>query len=266
MRKIMALGLIFCFSQVLLADEATDLAKQSQNPVANLISVPFNNNFNHPYGEKNQTQYELDIKPVIPLSLTKKWNLVTRTILPVFHQPNLLKPGDDITGIGDINPSFYLSPAHPGSIIYGFGPTLMLPTATNTQLGSERVSLGPSVVILTMPKNWVLGFVGSNFWSVSGSAKSSEVNFLSLQYFVNYNFKHGWFITSAPTITADWKTTSNNRWTIPFGIGGGRVFKIGDQAINASVQFYDNVVKPKLNGSDWQLQLNISLLFPEKKS
>jgi len=248
-----------------ISDDNTDLAKESQNPVANLISVPFNSNFNFNYGIQNKTQYILDIKPVVPISMSPKWNLITRTIIPIIHQPELMPSGGYVKGIGDINPSFYISPAHPGAVIVGVGPTFILPTATNKQLGQGKYSVGPSLVVLTMPKSWVIGFLTSNFWSFAGDSSRPNVNSFSLQYFINYNFPHGWFLTSAPVITANWNASSKERWTVPFGIGGGRVFKIGGQALNASIQAYDNVITPSQVGADWQLQLNFSLLFPEKK-
>ncbi len=263
--KSVFLCFMILFTREAMSGDATDLAKESQNPVANLISVPFNNNFNYGFGTQDKTQYILDIKPVIPISLNHTWNLITRTIIPVMSQPTSLLPHGYIRGLGDINPSFYLSPAHPGPVIIGVGPTFMLPTATNKQLGQGKYSAGPSIVVLTMPKSWVIGFLTSNIWSVSGQSARPDVNFYSLQYFINYNFSHGWFLTSSPIITANWNTNSNNRWTVPFGIGGGRVFKIGGQALNTSLQAYKNVITPRNIGADWQLQLNVSLLFPEKK-
>lgn len=263
MKKLM---IIFCLmlgvANQAMSDATTDLAKASQNPVSDLISVPFNNNFNFDFGPQKKTQYILDIKPVIPFHITPEWNLITRAIIPVINQPDFLPERGRVAGLGDINPSLFLSPAHPGKIIYGIGPTMVFPAATDRQLGQGKYSLGPTAVVLTMPGHWVIGFLTSNIWSVAGQSERPNVNFFSLQYFINYNFSHGWFLTSAPIITANWEAPSKNRWTVPFGLGAGRVFKIGKQNINASVQGYDNVVTPRL-GSDWQLQLNVSLLFPE---
>ena len=244
-------------------DEATELAKKSQNPVEKMVTIPFNNNFNFNYALTNHTQYILDIKPVIPFALNHHWNLITRTIIPVIHQPDLYPTRGDLNGIGDITPSLFFSPANPGTVIWGLGPIFALPTASNKQLGQGKYSLGPTFVILSMPGSWVFGFLTYNIWSVAGDHNRPYVNEFEFQYFINYNFPHGWYLTTAPTITANWQAKSNNRWTVPFGIGGGHVFKIGKQPINISVQAYDNVKSPKLVGADWQLQLNISFLFPE---
>ena len=255
--------IILFFNEPIFADDvATELAKKSENPVEKMVTIPFNNNINYGYGPKNNTQYVLDIKPVIPFKLSDYWNLITRTIIPVVHQPNLIGSGY-VNGVGDINPTLFLSSAHPGKILWGIGPAFILPTASNKQLGQGKYSVGPSIVVLTMPNNWVVGILMNNVWSIGGETSRPYVNQFTMQYFINYNFQHGWFITSAPVVTADWTQNSNNRWTIPLGLGVGRVFNIGKQAISTSIQTYDNVVTPKVLGAKWQLELSISLLFPE---
>ncbi|TAK72026.1 MAG: hypothetical protein EPO11_10610 [Gammaproteobacteria bacterium] len=262
------IGLIFFFLLSMTAraasnEDATALAKKSQNPVEKMVSVPFNNNFNFDYGLRDNTQYVLDVKPVIPFTLNDSLNLITRTIIPVVRQPNLIPGRGYINGIGDLNPSFFLSPAHPGRLIWGIGPTVIVPTATNKQIGQGKYSVGPSLVMLSMPGSWVIGFLTFNAWSVAGEGNRANVNEFELQYFINYNFPHGWYITSSPIITADWTAKAKNRWVVPVGIGGGHVFDIGRQPVNVSVQAYDNVKTPADGGPDWQLQLNVTLLFPE---
>ena len=165
--------------------------------------------------------------------------------------------------MGDILPTIFLSPANPGSIIWGIGPAAIFPTATDRQLGQGKYSLGPSLVVLTMPGNWVAGFLAFNVWSVGGQSNRQNVNQFELQYFINYNFPHGWYLTTQPIILADWMADTHNRWTIPFGLGGGRVFHIGKQAVNVSLQAYDNVKTPETLGPNWQVQFNITLLFPQ---
>ena len=242
-------------------DVASELAKKSQNPVDFMISLPVINNINYDFGPRNNTQVISQLKPVIPFHLTAQWNLISRTIIPLTHQPNLLGKGYT-NGLGDLNPSFFISPAKVGKVIWGLGPAFVLPTATNRQLGQGKYSLGPSLVVLTMPKRWVLGMVASNVWSVGGESNRPYVNAFSLQYFINYNFPKGWYLTAAPIITADWTQGSRNRWTVPFGGGFGHIFKLGQQAMGASLQAYDNLIHPKLLGPNWQVQLNFSFLFP----
>jgi len=238
------------------------LAKETQNPVANLISVPFQNNFNFGIGPNDATQWVLNIQPVIPITLNKDWNLITRTIVPIINQPS---PGPGIRsafGLGDINPSLFLSPANSGKLIWGVGPTMTFPTATDSMLGNGKWSAGPGLVVLTMPGHWVLGALANNQWSFAGWGKKS-VNSMLVQPFVNYNFPHGWYFTTSPIITANWLAASNDRWTGPIGGGFGKLFRLGKLPINTSLAAYSNVVKQRQGGSDWQLRFQVQFLFPK---
>ena len=131
------------------ATNSDALRKAAQNPVASLISVPFQNNNNFNIGPYERTQDVLNIQPVIPIKLSDKWNLITRTILPIIWQPYPSAPTGGEYGLGDLNPSFFLSPGKPGKLIWGVGPALVIPTATNTVLGQGKFSMGPSIVLLT---------------------------------------------------------------------------------------------------------------------
>jgi hypothetical protein len=146
----------------------TDLVKQTQNPVADLISVPLQNNFNFDTGSKNRTVWVGNIQPVIPLKIGDDWNLITRTIVPIINQPSLFPGMSSATGLGDINPTFFFSPAKPGELIWGVGPTFTLPTATDRLLGAGKWSMGPAAVVLTMQGAWVFGALANNQWSVGG--------------------------------------------------------------------------------------------------
>lgn len=241
-------------------DEETELAKKTQNPVADLISVPFQNNFNFNTGAKDATVWILNVQPVVPIKLTEDWNLITRTIMPIINQPSLFPGFDSAFGLGDINPSLFLSPAKPGAVIWGVGPTFTIPTATDSQLGSGKFSLGPTAVALTMQGPWVVGALINNQWSVAGWG-DRDVNQMLLQPFVNYNFGRGWYVTSGPIITANWEASSGNKWTVPVGAGAGRLFKLGKLPINTSLQAYYNAVKPDF-GSDWQLRFQVQFLLP----
>ena len=237
-----------------------DLARAAQNPVGDLISLPFQNNMNFDVGPADRTQNIHNIQPVLPIGLSKNWNLITRTILPVISQP---APGTDRTnGLGDVNLTGFLSPKKPGKVIWGVGPALVFPTATDDVLGTGKFSIGPSVVALTMKGQWVIGALASNIWSVAGDDDRADVNFFLMQYFVNYNFPSGWYLTSAPIVTANWEADSGNKWTVPFGGGVGKVFSIGRQPININTQVFYNVETPT-NGARWQWRWQIQLLFPK---
>lgn len=246
--------------------EATEaLQKATQNPVASLISVPVqnNNNFGVEPGYRNQDV--LNIQPVIPIGVSKDWNLIIRWITPIIYQPLPNQPGTPETGVyglGDMQPTFFLSPRKPSKIIWGAGPIFQLPTATDYYLGQGKVGLGPSVVVLTQPGHWTLGVLANNVWSVAGSGSRPAVNQFLLQYFINYNLKKGYFITWQPTLTANWEAASGNQWTVPFGGGLGRIMKLGNQPVSLTAQFYGNPVRPA-NTPSWTMRLQIAFLFPK---
>jgi hypothetical protein len=257
------------------ANSTEDLAKAVQNPVASLISVPFQNNTNFAIGPYNRTQDVLNIQPVIPAKINPHWMLISRIIQPIVWQPySPLTTGGQF-GFGDMSPTFFLSPAHPGKLIWGAGPAWVFPTATSSILGQGKVSIGPSVVVLVQPDHWSLGALVNNVWSFAGSGGRPEVNQMTLQYFVTYNLKKGWNISSSPIISANWDkkallnaanggdTTSGGRWTVPVGGGVGRITRLGLQPVNMAVNFYGNVVHPS-GASSWGMRFQIALLYPQK--
>ena len=238
------------------------LQKAVQNPVASLISVPLQNNANFSYGPFNRTQDVLNLEPVIPIKFSENWNLITRIIQPIVWQPYPNQNTGGEYGLGDMNPTFFLSPAKPGKLIWGLGAALVIPTATSTILGQGKLSMGPSVVLLAQPPHWTLGLLANNVWSIAGSGHRPPVNQMLLQYFINYNLKKGWYLQSAPILTSNWRASSGNVWTVPFGGGVGRIMKMGFQPINWQAEFYGNAVHPS-GGSSWTLRMQIAFLFPK---
>lgn len=241
-----------------------ELAKAAQNPVANLISVPFQNNTNYNAGPQSGTQNILNIQPVIPITLDKDWNLITRTIIPVISQPAFAPTQDRENGVGDVQISGLLSPANAAGLIWGVGAITQLPTHSNDRLGNDRWGLGPTAVALHLEKGspWVYGALVNNVWSVSSSSSDPSYNNFLLQPFLNYNFSGGFYLTSAPIVTADWKADSSQRWTVPLGGGVGKIFHFGRLPVNTQISAYYNVVKPD-NGPDWQLRVQVQFMFPK---
>jgi len=242
-----------------LAIDTTDLAKQAQNPIASLISLPLQNNTNFGIGPNDRNQNILNVQPVWPFDLKGDWKLITRTIIPVVSQP--VGTNDRTNGLGDTTFTAFFSPLDSGNWTWGVGPIALIPTATSDDLGSDKWGLGASVVALTMPHPWVIGSLFSNVWSVAGSG-TQDINLFTWQYFINYNLVNGWYLTSAPIITANWEADSDNTWTIPFGGGAGKIFKIGKQPLNGQASAYYNVETPT-GGPDWQLRLQLQFLFPK---
>jgi hypothetical protein len=240
-----------------------DLAKASQNPVAKMISVPFENNATFNNGPEDGYVNTLNIKPVIPMSLTENWNLINRAIAPVIYQDERFPGEGSKFGMGDITYEGFISPAKPGKFIWGLGPAVVIPTGSGDRMSSDKWSAGPAAVGLTMPGHWVVGALAQNVWSFAGEGEADSVNAFLFQYFVNYNMKKGWYLSTAPVITANWQVDdSDDRWTVPFGGGLGRVFKMGKQHVNMKLAGYYSVEKPD-NASDWNLQFSCTFLFPK---
>jgi hypothetical protein len=242
-------------------DSDTQLAKQTQNPVADLISIPIQSNFNFNYGpDRDKSQIVNNIQPVVPINLNKEWNLITRSILPVIYTEF---PAYQ-TGLGNLQFTGFLSPAKPGKFIWGAGPVFQLPTNTSTNLGSNLWSVGPSAVGLVMDGPWVIGLLAQNIWSFAGPGgrDNPSVNQFLAQAFINYNLPRGWYLTSSPIITADWKQAGSDQWTVPLGAGVGKIFKVGKFPFNAQLSAYYNVVRPSI-GPDWSIRAQIALLLPK---
>ncbi len=140
----------------------------------------------------------------MPFNVTDNWNLITRTIAPDVYQPDLTRNSGCEFGLGDINMTLFLSPRNPGKLIW-IGPIIQLPTSTDETLGTDKWAAGPSLVVLTMPSNWILGFLANKIWSFACDSHRPDVNQFLLQYFVNYNFNGGWYHVSAPINTANWE-------------------------------------------------------------
>jgi len=241
---------------------ATDLAKKTQNPIADQISLPFQYNTYFETGPKGKTQNVLNIQPVIPFSLNDDWLFIARPLISLLEQPPLTDGQNRNHGLGNIQFQGFFSPKETvRAWIMGFGPYLEFPTNSgpDNRFGSDNWSAGPAFVALKFEGPWVYGGLFSQLWSYYGN--DPEVNTTAIQPFVYYNMKDGWYIFSEPTLTADWSEgDSNNQWTIPIGGGIGKISKIGKQPVNISLGIYHNLQSPR-SGSDWQLQSQIQFLF-----
>jgi hypothetical protein len=278
---LVAIALTFASGRYAQAQESTEaLAAAAQNPVAAMYSLPFQNNTYFGAGPNHDKSANvLNIQPVLPFTYGD-WNIISRTIAPLIYVPNVRAGlgvaalGEDITsanagpsgtpetfGLGDINQTFYFSPAAPSEFIWGVGPSVTLPTATANIIGSGKLSVGPAAVGLTMPQPWVIGMLARQLFSIAGPDRRTDVNQTLLQPFVNYNLPDGWYLSSSPVITANWSADSLQRWSVPIGGGGGQIFKIEGQPINASFQAFDYVAHPSL-APRWAVRFQVQFLFP----
>lgn len=275
---IAAAMLFFLLSHDSFGDE---LAKQSQNPLGTIISMPFENNFNTGIGPSESTAYTLNMKPVYPAKVGN-WNLINRFILPAIYsqgQDGPVPPGIEIDlgysgsielaqgsafGLGDLTYQAFFSPAESDKWVWGIGPAFVLPTATEDRYASDKWSVGAAFVALSMPGNWVYGILAQNVWSVAGDSDATDVNSFLFQYFLNYNLDNGWYLTSTPTITANWDADSDNKWTVPLGGGAGRMVKHGKLPVDYKLAVYKNVERPQF-AAEWNVQFTLKFLFPKSK-
>jgi hypothetical protein len=245
-----------------------DLRSAVQNPISSLISLPFK--FTFDYGAPDGEASFLNIQPVVPITVGN-WNLVNRAIIPLVHTngevagtPGIPNPieGDGATGLGDINYSLFFSPVKYGKFIWGIGPSITLPTATDSELGSEKWSAGPTGVILFQPKWGTFGMLARHLGSFAGDSDRRDINQSLFEPFVNYNLPNGWYLLTDLVMTANWDLDSDDIWTVPLGGVAGKLFKVGKQVINARTEAYYNVEKPN-NGPNWQWGFTVQFLFPK---
>ena len=240
-------------------DPDVELAKKSQNPVGDLISVPFENNFDVGYGPKDALIYTMNLKPVYPTHLGDDWLLINRLTLPVVHQGERVSGEGTEFGLGDSVYQAFLSPRD-SPVIWGAGPAWLFPTHTDARLGNDKWAVGPTAVVLAKPGPWLVGSLVQQLWSFAGSGDG--VSLFSWQYFVNYNFGNGWYLTSTPTMTANWKESAGQTWTIPVGGGVGNLLRIGGAPVDVKLQGFGYPERPT-GGPNWSIQLQFKLLFPK---
>ena len=243
------------------ADQEAELAKKLQNPVASLISVPLQFNWDTGIGPEDASRYTLNVQPVIPFSIGKEWNLITRTIVPFIYAESPVAGGDHKSGLGDIVQSFFLSPKAPtsGGWIWGAGPVLLYPSATDSALGSEKWGAGPTAVMLKQDSGWTYGLLANHIWSFAGKDSRADVSATFLQPFVSYTTKTYTTFGLNTESTYDWK---NSQWTVPINLTVSQLLKLGNQPISLQLGGRYYAEKPD-GGPDWGLRLTVTFLFPK---
>ena len=237
-------------------EKALKMAAAAQNPLASMISLPFQNNTTFG-GNDGDYVNVLNIQPVWPFKISEDWNLITRTVIPVV---SVSKNGNEQTGLGDTVATGWFSPSKPvNNITWGVGPVANLPTTTKAGLGADQWGGGISAIGVWIKDKWVAGGLINNIW---GFEDTDELNSMMIQYFVNYNLDHGWYIVSAPINTANWNADSSNRWVVPLGGGVGKIVKIGKLPVNINAQLYYNVEKPSDMG-DYTGRIQVQFMFPK---
>jgi hypothetical protein len=243
-------------------DSSSDLAKKLSNPIASLISVPFQFNYDHGYGPLDGDKTTLNIQPVIPFSLNEDWNLISRTILPVTWQDDIAGPSGTQFGLGDTVQSFFLSPAKPtdSGIIWGAGPVFLIPTATDDFLGGEKWGAGPTIVALKQDGPWTAGVLANHIWSFAGSDERNDISSTFMQPFVSYTTPDAWTFALNTESTYDWE---NEEWLVPINFTVSKLVKIEEQPISLTAGLRYWAAAPDNGPEGLGVRLAVTFLFPK---
>lgn len=255
---VLGLGIAVTSAQA----QDADLAKQLSNPVASLISVPFQWNHDSGYGPNDGDKTVLNIQPVIPISLNADWNIIARTIIPVVWQDDIAGDSGSQSGLGDVLASFFFSPKEPGpgGIVWGVGPAFLLPTATDELLGSEKWSLGPTGVVLKQAGPWTYGALANHLWSVAGEDNRSDISSTFLQPFVSYTTDDAWTFVLNSESTYDWKA---EEWSVPINMAVSKLTKFGDQPVSLQLGARYWADAPEAGADDWGVRATLTMLYPK---
>lgn len=250
------------FAQVNKKEAAEKLAKEMANPLSSLINVPLQNNFDFDVGPYKGFRYNLNIQPAIPFKLNKNWNVLSRTIIPITSQSDVIAPNSNQTGLGDILPSFYISPNKISpKFIWGVGPALLIPTATDEALGAKKWAVGPTFIVLKKDKQIIYGMLFNHLWSFAGNGVN-DVNGTFFQPFFSYASptKKGRSYSIASENTQNWE---NDAFGGQIGVYMAQILKVKKQILQASlgprIYYGNNEYNP-----DWGIRLNVSLIYPKK--
>jgi hypothetical protein len=235
-----------------------ELSQQAANPIADLMSFPFQNNLNMNYGEYNRNSNVLNIQPVLPFF---EGRLITRTIFPIVRIPDFDSTAGKFTsGLADIVFTAFYAPK--SKVTWGIGPVLEIPSGGEKR-GTQKWSAGPSFVILYQPGEWTFGVLANNAWSFAGNTDRDDVNHMLINLFIVRQLGKGWYVNSAPIMTANWTAEKGQQWIVPVGAGGGKLLFLGGKLpVNIQTQLYYNVVRPDF-GPEWQWRFQIQILLPK---
>lgn len=238
--------------------DMTELAKQTQNPVANMYQFPFSYLGDFNSGTTKSYISTLMVKPVVPVKLSKSLLFIFRAVIPVTFMPSPINK----TGLSDIQLQFYLSPISKSKFIWGVGPMVSVPSGIPPDMCSGKWTAGPAGAGLFMLKHLVFGALITQRWSFAGDGSMPEVSQLYFDGFINYNFKHGWALGYTPEIYVNWNQGGTN-WNLPVGLNISKVFKLGKQPFSANLAYFYNVIRPE-NYTDMYVKAGITLLIPKK--
>ena len=233
-----------------------DVAQAKHNPFTETINLPIEADTGFGLGPHHDIGEELTIQPLFPVTLNNDWNLIVRPLLPITYSP----VPERRFGLGDIQPSFFLTPAQVDRWTWGVGPAFQLPTATSNELGTGKWSAGPTGALIYIEGPWFAGVLMSQLWSFAGPHRS-PVNQTSAEPNVSYNFESGWYIQTDPTITYDWSAAPRDAWSLPIGLDVGKAVQIGGRSLTLQIGAYDFVKHPA-DATQWIIRAQVTFIFP----
>jgi hypothetical protein len=240
---------------------AEELAKKLSNPVASLISIPFQNNMDLGIGQHNGSKNTLNFQPVVPISLSPKLNLISRFIIPIVSQRNINGDGTSQNGLADAVVSAWFSPAvAKNGLVWGVGPVFLLPIATNDMLGTKKLGVGPTALVLKQFSGWTVGGLVNQIWSVAGDANRSDVSQMFVQPFMSYNWKSGAGLGLNAEITQNWISSTTSVFINPTI---SAVTKLGTQIASLAIGPRIQVAAPNGSKADFGVRAAVTFVFPK---
>jgi len=240
-----------------------ELAKKLSNPVAALISVPIQVNYDDEIGKAELgKKWTINVQPVIPIEINTHWNVISRTIVPLVSQTDIFAGSGRQSGLCDVVQSLFFSPKAPtaGGWIWGAGPVFLLPTGTDDLLSGGKWGAGPTAVVLRQKDGWTFGALGNHIWSFAGDSARSPISATFVQPFVSFTTKTATTYGLNTESTYDWKSS---RWTVPLNASVSQVLRVGDQLISVAggLRYWGQA--PDSAPSGWGARVVVTLLFPK---
>jgi hypothetical protein len=260
LNAVFLMALITCSISASAKEDDDSIVQKLQNPVANLISVPIQSNWDFGIGQTDAMRYTVNVQPVIPFKLTDEWTLITRTIIPFIHAEATVQDGLNLSGLGDIQQSFFFArPPTANGIIWGVGPIFAYPTASDDRLGSEKFGLGPAGLLLQQKKPWTYGIQVNQVWSVAGNSNRQEISAMLLNPFLSYATPTKTTFSFSSDASYDW---IDNQWTVPIQAGVSQLVKIGQQPMSFGItgRYY---AKASSGSADWALRFTMTFIFSQ---